>query len=467
MARMIDTSAQAAAAGAPAVAHTRRRGLLVSERRLLLASLDVAAVGLAYVAAFNLRTAGARNAGFYVPRSGTVIVVALWLVAARVMNAYDLRTAARVRPTLRVVSGSLMITFVGLLLLFFAVPYRITRPTTLIWLPLAAVLVTTARLAYRHTLSSQRLAQQIVLVATPQVLERIWPDVRAHTSALYHVRHVVDPSRPNAAERLLAIARSGAVSEVVVGVRDDASRELFASLVGCYDSGVVVRSLADLYEEITGRLLLDQLGHSWLISLPMRSETSRVYASCKRAIDVAAAVLGLCVLGALLPVVAPLIKVEDGGPLFHRQARVGKYGRTFQLTKLRTMRVRRDAETCWTEKGDARVTRVGRVLRALHLDELPQTWSILRGDMSIIGPRPEQPHYVEELRSQIDFYSTRLTVRPGLTGWAQVNYGYGSGVEGARTKLSYDLYYVKRQSVSLDLLILGRTLLAVLSLGGR
>jgi lipopolysaccharide/colanic/teichoic acid biosynthesis glycosyltransferase len=110
---------------------------------------------------------------------------------------------------------------------------------------------------------------------------------------------------------------------------------------------------------------------------------------------------------------------------------------------------------------------VGRALRALHLDELPQMWSILRGDMSLIGPRPEQPHYVEALRKQIDFYNTRLTVRPGLTGWAQVNFGYGAGVEGTRVKLSYDLYYIKRQSLSLDLLIAARTVMAVLSLGGR
>jgi lipopolysaccharide/colanic/teichoic acid biosynthesis glycosyltransferase len=107
------------------------------------------------------------------------------------------------------------------------------------------------------------------------------------------------------------------------------------------------------------------------------------------------------------------------------------------------------------------------VLRRLSLDEIPQLWNVLRGDMSLIGPRPEQPQYVAELQRQVDFYSTRLTVRPGLTGWAQVNYGYGAGSDGARVKLSYDLYYVKRQSVSLDLLIAARTLLAVLSLGGR
>lgn len=464
---MIESPATVADATAPAIPLQRRRGLLVSERRLLLVSLDVLAVAAAYIAAFNLRTAHVRDAGFYVPRSGTVIVAALWLFAARVMNAYDLRTAARVRPTLRVIGGSLMITFAGLLLLFFAFPYRITRPTTLLWLPLAAALVTAVRLAYRRTLSSARLAQPIALVASADVLERIWPDVRAQSSALYHVCHVVDPNKPGAAERLADIARSGRVGDVVVGVRDEASRELFAALLRCYDSGLRVRSLADLYEELTGRLLLDQLGHAWLLSLPMRSETSRLYALYKRAVDVTAGLAGCALLAVLLPPVALFIKLEDHGPVFHRQTRVGKYGSTFDLLKLRSMRISPAGDTHWTEHGDQRITRIGRVLRATHVDELPQAWSILRGDMSLIGPRPEQPHYVEKLQEQIDFYKTRLTVRPGLTGWAQVNEGYSSGVDGARVKLSYDLYYVKRQSVALDILIMARTAVSVLSLRGR
>jgi exopolysaccharide biosynthesis polyprenyl glycosylphosphotransferase len=461
---VIDTSARAAS---PALPVHRRRGLLVSERRLLLAATDVLAVAVAYVAAFNIRTASVRDAGFYVPRSGTVIAVAMWLLMAQLSDAYSLRSAARIRSTLRVVGTTLMFSTAGLLVVFFAVPYRITRPTILLWVPLAAVLVTASRLVYRRTLTSARLAQPIALVATPEVLERIWPDVREQSSNFYRVQKVVNPLAAGADQQLAALASSGRVGEVILGVRDDLSRDMFASLVRCYDSGVRVRSLADLYEELTGRLLLDQLGHSWLISLPMRSETSRVYAACKRGVDLLAGLGGMVALGLVLAVVAPIIKLTDRGPVFHRQTRVGKYGREFGLTKLRTMRVAVDGDTRWTESRDPRITGVGRLLRRLHLDELPQSWNILRGDMSLIGPRPEQPQYVAELQRQVDFYSTRLTVRPGLTGWAQVNYGYGAGSDGARVKLSYDLYYVKRQSVSLDLLIAARTLLAVLSLGGR
>jgi lipopolysaccharide/colanic/teichoic acid biosynthesis glycosyltransferase len=198
----------------------------------------------------------------------------------------------------------------------------------------------------------------------------------------------------------------------------------------------------------------------------MRSQTSHIYAAIKRTLDVVVAIPALIVLGVLVLPLAVVVKL-DGGPVFHRQVRVGKHSRPFTVVKLRTMRHLPAEATTWTETGDRRITLVGHLLRRLHLDELPQAWSILRGQMSLIGPRPEQPQYVEQLRSEIDFYNTRLTVRPGLTGWAQVNSGYGSSVDDARVKLSYDLYYVKHQSLSLDLIIMARTVMAVLSLSGR
>jgi lipopolysaccharide/colanic/teichoic acid biosynthesis glycosyltransferase len=183
--------------------------------------------------------------------------------------------------------------------------------------------------------------------------------------------------------------------------------------------------------------------------------------------DIAAASAGLLVLAVLLPFAWLAIVVEDRGPLLYRQTRLGKYSRPFTILKLRTMRMTPETDQRQTDAGDHRITRVGAILRKLHIDELPQAWNILRGDMSVIGPRPEQPAYVALLQQSIDFYNTRLSVRPGLTGWAQVNSGYDDGVRGAHTKLSYDLYYIKRQSAALDLLILARTVFAVLSLGGR
>jgi lipopolysaccharide/colanic/teichoic acid biosynthesis glycosyltransferase len=277
---------------------------------------------------------------------------------------------------------------------------------------------------------------------------------------------VVNPRRGDCTQKLCEVVQASNVGEVVLGLRDDIDRDLFRGLLACHDAGVRVRSLADLYEELTGRLLLDQLGHTWLVGLPMRSQTSHLYAALKRALDVMVAIPALILLGVVIVSLSAFIKL-DGGPVLHRQTRVGKHGQPFTVVKLRTMRERPGEPTTWTEAGDRRVTLVGRVIRRLHLDELPQAWAVLRGQMSLIGPRPEQPQYVDRLRSEIDFYNTRLTVRPGLTGWAQVNCGYGSSVDDARVKLSYDLYYVKHQSVSLDLIILARTVMSVLSLSGR
>jgi exopolysaccharide biosynthesis polyprenyl glycosylphosphotransferase len=459
---VIEASAQAAAR-----AGIRRHGLPVLERRLMLAGLDAVAVALAFVVAFNVWTAPSRDAGFYLPRLGTLIAVATWLACAQVAGAFDLRATRRVVDIVRVIGTSLALTLIALLGIFFVVPYKITRPTILVWVPLAAIGVLGGRLLYRRAFASSQFASRITLVAGDDVVERVWPELRSHIGGIYHLAGIIDPASPDARERLEASLDRRKVDQIILGVRDNVSADLFGGVLACHERGVNVRSLADLYEELTGRLLLDQLGHTWLMSLPMRSETSPMYAAFKRGVDIAAALVALSGLALILPFVALATVATARGPLFHSQVRVGQYGRHFKLWKVRSMRVRPDGDSSWTQVGDDRVTVVGRVLRPLHLDELPQAWSILRGDMSLIGPRPEQPHYVADLRSAITFYSTRLTVRPGLTGWAQVNYGYGSGTNGARVKLSYDLYYIKRQSAALDALIVARTALAVLSLSGR
>jgi lipopolysaccharide/colanic/teichoic acid biosynthesis glycosyltransferase len=159
--------------------------------------------------------------------------------------------------------------------------------------------------------------------------------------------------------------------------------------------------------------------------------------------------------------------LEDGGPVFYRQARIGKFEQPFEILKFRTMYTSARTAERQTSNDDPRVTRIGRLLRPLHFDELPQSINILRGDMSVVGPRPEQPQHAAMLSRNIEYYNLRLSVRPGLTGWAQVNFGYGAGVEGAREKLSYDLYYVDRKSLGLDLLIIAQTVRAIFSLRGR
>jgi exopolysaccharide biosynthesis polyprenyl glycosylphosphotransferase len=452
---------------ASTASRAHRRGLALSERKLLLATGDCIAVGAAFLLAFNLRTAEVRHLGLAVPRVALGIVLAVFLISAYVVDAYRLAGVVNLRGTFRSVSSSSAITFVGLLGVFFIVPYRITRPTLLLWLPLAVAALLAWRLAYRRVFAGAIFAGSLAVVADPNGFRRIWPDASGMMRGLYRVVEVVNPARPDCADRLADMTAERKVDQVILGVKGELSSALSQSLIDCYDRGVPVRSLGDLYEELTGRMLLDQLGHSWLLSLPMRSETSRLYSAFKRGFDIVAAVAGLLLAAVVIPIAWIAFKLDDDGPLMYRQQRLGKYGRPFVILKLRTMRDGSEGEPSQTHAADARITRVGKVLRRLHIDELPQAWNILRGEMSMIGPRPEQPAYVATLEESIGFYRTRLSVRPGLTGWAQVNIGYGEGIEGAREKLSYDLYYIKRQSPALDLLIMARTLFAVLSLGGR
>ena len=455
------------AAGAAELLRARRRGLALSERKLLLLAGDSVAVAAAFLIAFNLHTAEVRHIGLAVPRVALGIVLAVFLASAYLADAYRLAGAVNLRGTFQSISVSLTISFVGLLGVFFVVPYRITRPTLLLWVPLAALALMAWRLLYRAVFAGEIFAGSLVVVADPTRFRQVWPDATGVMRGLYRVVEVVSPERPDCADIVEELAAEGRVDQIILGVREEVPRDIFRALLDCYDRGVPVRSLSDLYEELTGRMLLDQLGHSWLLSLPMRSETSRTYGAFKRGFDILAAVVGLLLLAVTAPLVWLALKLEDRGPLIYRQERLGKYARPFTIVKYRTMRRNPQPEASQTDLGDERITRVGRVLRKLHLDELPQAWNILKGDMSMIGPRPEQPSYVAMLQQSIDFYNTRLSVRPGLTGWAQVNFGYGEGVEGAREKLSYDLYYIKRQSATLDMLILARTAVAVLSLRGR
>jgi len=188
----------------------------------------------------------------------------------------------------------------------------------------------------------------------------------------------------------------------------------------------------------------------------------------KRAMDVVLAGLGLILLGLATPFIALAVYLDSPGPIFYTQARVGKGGRIFRAYKFRSMVPNAElGQAVWAERADSRVTRVGRILRKTHVDEFPQFVNILRGEMSAVGPRPERPEFVEELTREIPFYRVRHAVKPGMAGWGLVKQGYGASREDALLKLQYDLYYIKHQSLWLDIIILLKTIADTLTLGGR
>jgi exopolysaccharide biosynthesis polyprenyl glycosylphosphotransferase len=273
---------------------------------------------------------------------------------------------------------------------------------------------------------------------------------------------VAEPGR----QPLLEAVRSCRATTVVLDRAAQNEDSIVAQAAELHEAGVRVRTLSLFYDQWLGKLPISELERVSLLFDIGELHRAR-YGRARRVVDTLAALAGLVALGGVLPIVWVANRFANPGPLFYRQARTGKGGRAFQILKLRTMRNDAGTSSSWTTTDDPRITPFGAWLRRFHLDELPQVLNILRGDLSVVGPRPEQPQYVAELTGKIPFYRLRHLVRPGLTGWAQVKYPYGASEMDALEKLQYEFYYLRHQSLALDLRIIGRTLRSVLGRGGR
>ncbi|MHB8464577.1 MAG: sugar transferase [Acidimicrobiales bacterium] len=252
---------------------------------------------------------------------------------------------------------------------------------------------------------------------------------------------------------------------VVLDHRACMDSEIVAQAATLHESGLRVRSLSFFYDAWLGKLPLSELERMSLM-FDVGELHRRAYGRMKRLVDVLAGVVGVGILAVAIPLVALGNLFGNRGPLFYRQPRVGKANKEFQILKFRTMRSAAGPST-WTGADDPRITPFGRFLRRTHVDELPQFINVLRGEQSLVGPRPEQTRYVNELREKIPYYSLRHLVRPGLTGWAQVKYPYGADETDALEKLQYEFWYLQHQSLLLDLRIIGRTIRSIVGRGGR
>lgn len=253
------------------------------------------------------------------------------------------------------------------------------------------------------------------------------------------------------------------VSEVVLALEERRNALPLKDLLRIKTTGVHVNEFSTFLERETGRVDLDTVNPSWLIFSDGFSSGRMVSSAIKRVFDIVASLILLVATAPLILLFALLVKIDSKGPAFFRQVRVGLYGQTFSLIKLRSMRVDAEAGGAqWAAKEDPRVTRIGRIIRKCRIDELPQAWTVLKGEMSFVGPRPERPEFVDDLEDKLPFYAERHMVKPGITGWAQINYPYGASIEDSRHKLEYDLYYAKNYTPFLDLLILLQTLRVVL-----
>jgi exopolysaccharide biosynthesis polyprenyl glycosylphosphotransferase len=269
---------------------------------------------------------------------------------------------------------------------------------------------------------------------------------------------------------LLDLIEKYKISDIAVAVSGAIQGTTFQTILDAQEQGVEVTRMPTLYEEMTGRVPIHHLESDWIIrSFTDQARVSGMYLLIKRFFDILGGLAGLLIFFILFPFLALAIIIDSGFPIFYSQPRLGQGGNEFKIYKFRTMR--QDAEASGevrpTEENDPRVTRVGDFMRKTRLDELPQFWNILRGEMSLVGPRAERPELVQSFQKKVPFYRARLLAKPGLTGWAQINYGYVATVRDTEVKIEYDLYYIKHRSLAMDFTIMLRTISTVLRRSGR
>lgn len=411
------------------------------------------------------------------------ILIALWLLSASLNNLYSLRVASDLRSTaMSLVRTTALVLLIHLMIHFLA-PWQLLPLRVVLYHTLGTlVLLGLWRGAYTVLFSPPAFRRRAVVVGTGQAGEAIVRAIRENLPSEYELLGFMDndPAKqgqiieglPIIGTRrdLVALVKAKDVSEIILAVTGEMDQEFMRAVVESEGQGLQITPMAFLYEEITGRVPVEHMGDNWFPVLPRNSgAVGHLYPCLKRSTDILAASVGLAIVACLLPVLALAIYLDSPGPIFYVQERVGKGGRVFDLLKFRSMVP--DAEVnggaVWAEENDPRVTRVGRFLRRTMLDELPQFINVLRGEMSIVGPRPERPFFDDQLAEEIPFYRARHAVKPGMAGWALINQGYSSSVVDALVKLGYDLYYIKHQSIWLDVMILLKTVGAMVALKGR
>lgn len=446
----------------------RRFALSIRERRVLLAGADFVVGALACLLAYALaHRHNVHPLEFYDP----LLVGAMWLVALLIVDGYAFQI-----PSRRVDSGFAVVKAVPIaslliVLAFFIHPYVLTRPVIVATIAIGAGLLILMRISLARALLHESLALQAVLVSDAEPSAEIVSTIRAARFEYRVVGKLIraiesDDDRAQLVSDVLELLSRTRAGEVIV--TNNELRLVPGLVEECLTRGVRVASAGDLVERYMGRVPIESVDVHWYLGLPDSDVWERPYAAARRLFDLLLSLALSVPFLILLPVLIPLIKLGSAGPAFLSQRRVGEGGRDFDLLKLRTMAVDAEAGGArYAVAGDPRVTGVGRFLRATRLDEFPQLLNIARGEMSFIGPRPERPEFMADLEAKIPHFRSRLLMKPGLTGWAQIKGGYAGTLQEITRKLEYDLYYIKNRSLRLDLQILASTIGTVFGRRGR
>jgi exopolysaccharide biosynthesis polyprenyl glycosylphosphotransferase len=467
--------------------------LRFSERKLLLLLLDTLMINAALLSTLMFRSNTSLTVAILWERlPWFMLLTGLWITISVILSIYDLARAARILPSLWTTSSAICLT--GLIYTF--IPYvtpTLPRYRMEVFLfPLLAIAgVGLWRIIYAQIFVQPIFHQRALVIGggcagetLANVMAKINISNGTHSQGTgYHLLGFIDDAVApkigvqnipylGTSQDLVRLARELRPDEVVVAIPDPAKihGELFQAILDCRQMGIAITTLESLYERLTGRIPLESAHRQLSIGFPAnQSATHRFYLVFRRLLDLCVGIVGCILVVLIMPFVWLANQISSPGPLFYRQQRVGKSGKEFTLIKFRSMMVDAEKDTgpVWAAEFDQRVTPVGRLLRKTRLDEAPQFWNVLKGEMSLIGPRPERPEIVAQLAQQSPFYRARHAIRPGITGWAQVEYRYGASITDARIKLQYDLYYIKHRRAFLDLVILLRTIKVVMGFKGR
>ena len=406
----------------------------------------------------------------------------VWLLL--LVESYEPHTSASWRKTLRGIAVAPIVGILSYSLLFTINldPNSLPRIAVGAFLVLASFLTLGWRALYIRLYTSSGLMRRVIFVGAgkagrslAQVYRKLNPppfllvgfiddDLRKQGKSV-HGYAVLGTS-----EHLLDLVENYRISDIVVAINGEIKGETFQSILDTQERGVEITRMQILYEEMTGRVPIEHLESDWVIrSFVDQVRVSGFYELFKRSMDIAGGIVGLMIFTIVFPLTSLAIVIESGFPVIYSQSRLGKGGSVFRIYKFRTMKqnAEENGEAKLASENDPRVTRIGGFLRRTRLDELPQFWSVIGGEMSLVGPRAERPELVAEFQKQIPFYRARLLVKPGLSGWAQINYGYVANIKETAVKLEYDLYYIKHRTIAMDFQIVLRTIGTVLRRTGR
>jgi exopolysaccharide biosynthesis polyprenyl glycosylphosphotransferase len=453
------------------------------ERRAVLMLGDALALALAAFGAFLLwqKTASAeldlaiwiRDRWYWFP-----ILLSGWWPLAWLNDLYD------VPSSFDKMMSATRVAVVGIISLAVYLPVYLLIPNQLPWafalylLAIAWPAVTLWRIVYATVLVPPNAQRRALIVGTGWTARTIAQAIKENDAgceiigyvagdAPEHERDIKGVTVLGKGDNLTTFIRHHGVTDIVMAQPHDMHSDQLRAVLKSFEHGVRIVPMPKLFEEITGRIPVEHIDERWLFSLPIDWDSRRLYLIIKRASDIVIAGIGLLLLTPVFPFLVLAIKLDSSGPIFYRPLRLGRGGKPFRLWKFRTMVVNADriGDPTFTARNDQRITRVGHILRTTHLDELPQFINVLVGEMSVVGPRPER--HVPELEDSIPYYRTRYAVKPGATGWALVKQGYAEGLKDTLVKLQYDLYYIKHQSLSFDILILFKSIIHMLTMRGR